>query len=236
MADLLVLATNLVFLTPLPQGLASLLKRSLFDNDPVAGNLLALWLGTIFVLQTAGAYLKRRPLQARLARLQRTDGLGCLTMTLLLFNYILSLLILITITAVEPALTDLEPWTIFAVMIIGAVPTVLLYRAIMPGKPPKPSPWLDSPQAEWVADVFLLTYVVTNTMFFDLLTGYQATPPASFEDVVAHLASLVAVLVLFFLWYLPPRLLFLVEDKWDRGAWFRTAVVMAPIAFRWVVG
>lgn len=78
-----------------------------------------------------------------------------------------------------------------------------------------------------MADLFLLTYVVTNTMFFNLLTGYRAAPPASFDDVVTHLLSLVAVLVIFFLWYLPPRLLFLVEDKWDRAAWLRTAIVMA---------
>ena len=235
-ADHLVLATNLVFLTPLPQGLESLMQRSLLNNDPVAAQQLALWLGAIFVLQAAGAYLKRRSLQAHLAKRGPATGLGCPAMGLLLFNYILSLLILITIIALVPALSDAEPVSAIAAMFIAAVPTVLVYRAMTPSRQARPTSWLDSPQVEWVADFFLLTYVVTNTMFFNLVTSYKASPPASFDDVITHLLSLVAVLVIVFLWYLPPRLLFLVEDHQDRGTWIRMAVVMAPIAFHWVVG
>ena len=73
-------------------------------------------------------------------------------------------------------------------------------------------------------------------MFFNLLTGYKAAPPASLGDVITHLLSLFVVLVIVLLWYLPPRMLFLVEEARDRGAWLRMLIAMAPIAFRWVAG
>jgi hypothetical protein len=235
-SDLLVFATNLLFLTPLPQGLASLVQRSIGGDDPAAGRQLALLLGAVVVLQAVGAFLKRRPLQARLGEKAGANPLGCAATWLLLFNYILSLLILVTIVALVPALNDAEPWSAMAVMVIAAVPTYLVYRALSPVKPGHTPSVLDSPPVEWVADLCLLTYVVANTMFFNFLTAFKASPPASLGEVVNHLLSLFVVLAIVLLWYLPPRLLFLVEDFRHPGTWWRMALVMAPIAFRWVVG
>lgn len=235
-SDLLVLATNLVFVTPAPRGFESLMQRSLLGDDPVAAEQLALLLSAVAVLQAVGACLKRRPLQARLAREGKTRPMGCTTAILILFNYILSLLILITIVALVPALSDSEPWSAIAAAGLAVIPTYLVYQALTPVRRAEPHSWLDSPKVEWVADLFLLTYVIANTMFFNLVSGFQASPPASFEEVVNHLLSLFAVLVIVLLWYLPPRLLFLIEDFKDSAAWIRIGVVMAPIAFHWVVG
>jgi hypothetical protein len=53
---------------------------------------------------------------------------------------------------------------------------------------------------------------------------------------VTHLLSQFVVLAIVLLWYLPPRLLFLVEDLRDSGTWAGIGLVTTPIAFRWVVG
>lgn len=235
-SDLLVFATNLIFLTGLPQSFESLVQRSIGGDDPAAGQGLALLLGTVVLLQAAGAYLKRRPLQARLAREGAARPMGCATTWLLLFNYILSLLVLITIVALVPALNDAEPWSAMAVMVIAAVPTFLVYRALSPVKPGGAPSVLDSQAVEWGADLCLLSYVVANTLFFNFLTAFKASPPATVGEVVNHLLSLFVVLAIVLLWYLPPRLLFLVEDFRVPGTWWRMGLVMAPIAYRWVAG
>jgi hypothetical protein len=230
-SDGLVFATNLVFLTPATGWLESLVQRTFGDDDPVAGHQLAIWLTVVVALQAAGAFLKRRPLQSRL---KGSNPLGGATLWLLLFNYILTLLIMSTIVA---TVWDQEsPWPIFVVLIAAVIPTYLINRALSPVERRARVPFLDAPWIERVADLFLLTYVVTNTMFFNLLTGFKATPPASIGDVITHLLSLFVVLFIVLLWYLPPRMLFLVEEARDRGAWLRMLIAMSPIAFRWVVG
>ncbi len=233
-ADLVLLATNLVFLTPVAGWFGSLVAGAIGDNDPLASRQLALLLSTAVVFESAGAYLKRRPLQARLAQ-SKHGSAGCATTWLLLFTYILNLLIGITIVALLGLSQD-SPLPIFAAAVLAFVPVYLFHRALSPPKAqPHPS-WLDSPQAEWCADLFLLAYVVVNTLFFNLLTGYKASPPTSFDELFTHLLSLFVVIGIALIWYLPPRLLFLVEDFQERGTWIRIVVAMSPIALRWVLG
>jgi len=232
-SDALVLATNLLFLTPAAGWLETLVQRALGQDDPIADRQLAIWLIAVVALQCVGAYLKRRPLQSRL---RGTRPLGAASFWLLLFNYILSLLIGFTIVSLLGWTGEDSPWPIFVVPVAAGVPTYLIHRALSPVKGPARASFLDAPWIEWVADLFLLTYVVTNTMFFNLLTGFNATPPASIGDVITHLLSLFVVLFIVLLWYLPPRMLFLSEEARDRGAWLRMLIAMSPIAFRWVVG
>jgi hypothetical protein len=234
-ADLLLLATNLIFLTPVAGWFESLVAGAIGADDPVAAQRLAYWLVAAVVLQAIGAYLKRRPLHARLARLKPAP-MGCASTWLLIFNYMLSLLILITIVALLPWATAAQPWSSIAVIFVAMVPTYLVYKAMSPPRRPEPPSPLSSSRVEWVADLLLLTYVITNTLFFNVLTGYRAAPPASFGDLVTHLLGLFVVLFIVLIWYLPPRLLFLVEDFQDRATWIRIGVALSPVAFRWVIG
>ena len=229
-ADTALFLTNLIYLTPASAWFESIVGRVFVDNDAAAARQLGILLSAVVVLQCAGAYLVRRPLQARSPK--DMGGLG----TVLIFgNYILSVLILITIVVCFGWSGD-NPLPFFAAGVLAAVPAYFFYRALQPLRHPTTGRWLASPAVEWVADLCLLSYVIANTMFFNLLTGARATPPASIGDFVNHVLSLFVVLVIVLIWYLPPRQLFLAEDFRDRGTWIRMLVAMSPIAFRWLVG
>ena len=235
-SDALVLATNLVFLTPVAGWFDSLVQQALGSNDPVAANALGLLLVVVFVSQMAGAFLKRKPLQARLAQRGPAGDMGCLGMSLLIFNFVLSLFVVATILALFGWTGGDSPLPYFAGFVVAVVPTHLVSRALSPKPPAGDKPWQYSPTVERVADVLLMPYVIANTLFFNFITGYVAPAPTSFEDFVFHVLSVGVVVFMVLLWYLPPRLLFLADDFRERGTWIRMIVAMTPIAFRWAIG
>ena len=230
-ADVALFLTNLIYLTPAAAWFESIVARVFVENDAAAARQLGILLSIVVVLQCIGAYLVRRPLQARSPK--DMGGLG----TVLIFgNYILSLLILITIAVCFGWAQD-SPLPALLAGVVAGIPTYLVYRALQPVRNPRGGKtWLSSPAVEWIADVCLLSYVIANTMFFNLLTGSRATAPASIGDFVNHVLSLFVVLAVVLIWYLPPRQLFLAEDFRDRGTWIRMLVGMSPIAFRWLIG
>jgi hypothetical protein len=132
------------------------------------------------VLQAIGASLKRGPLQARLTHQGGVRPAGCVSTWLLLFNYILSLLILITIVALVPASTmrsrgqRWRPWSLPSSRPISSTAQLTVVKhGALPSR-------LEAPPVEWVADFCLLTYVVVNTLFFNLVTSHkERRPPVS---------------------------------------------------------
>ena len=108
-SDALVFVTNLIFFTPVAGWFESLVQRSIGQDDPVAGRQLAIWLLIVVVLQAAGAYLKRRPLQSRL---KGARPLGGASFWLLIFSYILNLLIGFTIVSLLGWTGEDSPWPI----------------------------------------------------------------------------------------------------------------------------
>src|SRR5207237_1829918 len=129
-------------------GLESLVRRSLDQDDAASGRQLATWLCAVVALQAAGAFLKRRPLQARL---KGARPMGGATAWLLLFNYILSLMIGFTIVALLGWTGEDSPWPIFVVPAAAAIPTYLIHRALAPVKRAPRIPWLNTPWIESVA-------------------------------------------------------------------------------------
>lgn len=234
-ADLLLFGTNLLFLTPIAAWITLRVQNAVTSNDPSVARILAAVLALVVVLQAVGAFLKRGPLQARLAQRGVSSNMGCLGIVLLMFNYILTLFALAAILTLMGYTVESNPIPLFAVIALAVVPTYLVQRALSPMRSTRKQV-RTSPHVEWVADALLLPYVIANTLVFNYITSITGTRATSFEGEVMNLSSMVLVVFIVFIWYLPPRLLFLVEDYRDLGTWIRIVVAMAPVAWRWAMG
>lgn len=233
-ADFALLATNLIYVTPVGQWITSFVGGVINSNDQFAERILALVVSVVLVAQAVGAFLKRAPLQARLARQGVSSDMGCFGMLLLLFNYTLTLFALASILALTGFTPEVSPIPLFLAIALALVPTYLVGRALTPLS--KPEKAHESPGVELLADALLMPYVIANTLVFNFITSFSAPRATTFEEHVFQGLSAVLVVFAVLLWYLPPRMLFLVEDYRSRGTWIRIIVAMLPVAWRWSVG
>ncbi len=234
-ADLLLFGTNLIFLTPVAAWITSRVQEVVTSDNALAARSLAAVLGLVVVLQSIGAFLKRGPLQARLKERGINSNMGFLGIVLLMFSYVLTLFALAAILTLTGYTAASTPIPLFVVVALALVPTYLVHRAMSPPRTPEP-PRRDAAQVELVADALLLPYVIANTLLFNYLTSITATKATTLEGEALNMASMVLVVFMVLIWYLPPRLLFLVEDYRDIGTWIRIVVAMAPVAWRWAMG
>jgi hypothetical protein len=119
----------------------------------------------------------------------------------------------------------------FGLMILGMAPTVMTVGVILkPRSPPEPSPALGRREA-W-ADLALYASCMIilawwNGTFVELFAGVQAALPM-------RILLVVLVTVPFSIFYLAPRILFLLEDYRHARTWLGVLLVMLPLAIRLV--
>lgn len=230
--DAAMLAANLALVGPLTE-----LVKSTKGFHPLFGLLLLL----AVVLSAVGAWLKRRPLQARLAATPRPPmpgGMYLVFLTLFVMQWGLFAACLAYGLEILGETLGLvcasEAFLAILVMGGGLLTVGLSVWAILPPRYPDVfAPGLARREA-W-ADMALygacfIFLVFWNGVFVESLSGAAA----------AHWALRCLLVVLisvpFAIFYLAPRALFLIEDYRSSEPWLGALLVMVPLALRLVFG
>jgi hypothetical protein len=230
--DLAVFAINVFLVRFLTRHIGSLLSDSFLSNDPQASHTLLIIISAAFTAQLIGACLKRRPLQARLLA-QRDSGdspLGCL----LVLHFALTLVTSVGIVALM--LPNSSGGVTVLVFFLSMIPTALVWRAIMPYKKPPEPDWRNSRGAEIVADLCLFAYMLVNLAVWNTLTSGGNVRATGIGDVFSRALGFVLLTPVILLFYLPPRLVFLVEDYKYPATWISMTLAVAPVAYRFIIG
>lgn len=230
--DLAVFAFNIFLVRLVTRRVGRLLSLTYLSDDPRAARSLLLVISAASAAQLVGACLKRRPLQARLlARGERVRGaFGCLL--------ILHLSLTLVTNAGVAALLLAEPsgGAVVLVIFLSLIPTALVWRAMTPyEKPPAPD-WRSSRAAEAIADLCLFAYMLVNLAIWNTVTSGANPPAAGPGELFERALGFVILSPVILLFYIPPRLLFLVEDYKYRLTWVSMTLAVAPVAYRLVFG
>jgi magnesium-transporting ATPase (P-type) len=232
--DLAVLAGNIVFSV-------SILDRSENLSDRNIGFLLLAAMTT----QLLGAVLKSRPLQYRLSGKsprQTDDLLDKFMGVLLFFHFILftiiclmSLGLLGIVDLVDRTSSGDDLWVGVSLLIAGLL-TYAVWRA---GKRPEkvPTKTIKYPIAqEALADGLLWISVGIVTRFFWETWYLEIEPSRGIGISLRAIVLLVSLSLLFVVFYMPSRYLFLVEDYRYGRTWVRMWVAMLPLVWLVLIG
>lgn len=233
--DAAMLAANLVLVDPLTE-----LVKSTRGFHPLFGGLLLL----AVILHAAGAGLKRRPLQARLAAIPQPPmpgGMILVFLTLFVMQWGLFASCLaygLDILGDTWGLAGNHPWqkNVAGITVMGGglAATLMSVAAIVPPRRVlAPSPGLA--RREGWADLALyascvIILVLWNGVFAESLIG--AAP----SHWLMRCVLVILITVPFAMFYLAPRLIFLMEDYRSSAPWIGALLVMAPLAKRLVFG
>ena len=232
--DLAILGGNIVFTV-------SILDRSQDLPDRTIGILL----GVAVITQLLGAVLKTNPLKYRLSGSPpraTADIFDKFMDVLLFFHFILFTIIsLMTLGLLEIAdLVDRSSsgddiWVIVSILIAGIL-TYFVWRA---GKRPEEVPTKNIKYPfvqESLADGLLWISVSIITRFFWETWYLEIEPTRGIGISLRAIVLLVALSLLFVVFYMPSRYLFLVEDYRYIRTWLRMWVAMLPLAWLVLVG
>ena len=231
--DLAVFVVNVFLIRLLTRRIGRLLSLTFLSDDPQASRTLLIIISAVFAAQLGGAWLKRRPLQARL--LAQHDGggrdaFGCL----LILHFTLTLVTSAAIVALLPFKSS--GGIMVLIFFLSMIPTALVWRAMTPyKKPPEPN-WLNSPQVEMVADICLFVYMLVNLAVWNTLTAGSNMRATGVGDALSRALGFLIISPVILLFYLPPRLLFLVEDYKYPATWISMLIAVAPVAYRIIIG
>jgi hypothetical protein len=245
--DVLVFVINLILLRIVTSLSTTLVDQA--QEDRLAKLGIGLFFAAAFVLQPAGAILKRRAYHRRLH--QEGDLAGCLfwmifpsiALNLIIFTAALILISESLSSAQGGVLGEtLEVLAVLGGVVFSVVEAIVVFRYF---SPPKKAPrskflakFLETPQSEWLGD----TLVFLNVICFQILWVCITTAPGfwNFSSsrrpspgiVGEFLGRLFIFGVVAIFLYFPPRLLYLAET-WNRK---RTWVIMllsnSPILLR----
>ena len=230
--DAAVLAGNIFLLGPMTEA-----AKSADDFNPRFGILLIV----AAVLYAIGAGFKRRPFPARLAAARLPPmGTGAMILFFTLMVMHLTLFLLCAMAGAEMihGMTiggaPMGRWQVaenVGLVILGLAPTVMAIGVMLkPRRPAEPSPALD--RRELLADILLYASCMIilawwNGTFVELFAGVQG-------GLAMRILLVVLVTVPFSIFYLAPRILFLLEDYRQLRTWFGVLLVMLPLAIRLV--
>ncbi|HEX3557645.1 MAG TPA: hypothetical protein VHU19_00465 [Pyrinomonadaceae bacterium] len=230
--DLAVIAVNIFLVRLLTRHIGRLLILSFLNDDVQAAHTFLYIILAALAAQLVGAALKRRPLQARLLARHEGDAgpFGCLMILHL------CLMLVTGCAVVALAQTEATPWVLFPVILLCIVPTVFVWRAMTPySKPPKPD-WRNSREVETLADLCLFAYMLVNLAVWNTVTAGSNIRAAGVGDAVSRALGFIILSPVILLFYLPPRILFLVEDYKYPATWITMTLAIAPVAYRVIIG
>jgi len=230
--DLAVLVFNIFLVRLLTRRVGGLLALAFLKDDEQAGRQFFYVMAAACAAQLVGAWLKRRPLQRRMALRGESvaGGFGCL----LILHFSLTLVTGCGLLALLP----LEPssGSIVLLFFLCIIPTALVWRALTPYSEPPAADWRTSPAAELLADLCLFAYMVVNLAVWNTVTSGSAARVAGVGEFFERALGFVIISPVILLFYLPPRMLFLVEDWKYRATWLSMTLAVAPVAYRFIVG
>ncbi|MFL6227314.1 MAG: hypothetical protein ACJ741_00890 [Pyrinomonadaceae bacterium] len=230
--DLAVFVCNVFLVRLLTRHIGRLLALTFLRDDPQASRTLLYVILVALAAQLVGACLKRRPLQARLLA-QRESGESPLS-CLIILHFALTLVTSAAIVAL--LLPESSGGTTVAVFFLSMIPTVLVWRAISPYKKPPAPDWRNSHGAEIVADLCLFAYMLVNLAVWNTVTSGSNIRAAGVGDVLSRALGFILLSPVILLFYLPPRLVFLVEDYKYPATWISMTLAVAPVAYRTIFG
>ena len=232
--DLAVLAGNIVFTV-------SILAQS--ENLP--DRTIGILLGVAVITQLLGAVLKTNPLKYRLSGIsprQKADVLDKFMSVLLFWHFILftivslmSMSLLGIVDLGDRSSSGDDIWVGVSLLIAGLL-TYFVWRA---GKRPDkvPTKMINYPIAqEALADGLLWISVSIITRFFWETWYLEIEPSRGIGISLRAVVLLVSLSLLFIVFYIPSRYLFLVEDYRYGRTWVRMWVAMLPLAWLVLVG
>ncbi|HZT59896.1 MAG TPA: hypothetical protein VFA21_14895 [Pyrinomonadaceae bacterium] len=230
--DLAILACNIFLARFLTRYIGRLLVLSFLKDDVQAAHTFLYIILTALAAQAVGAALKRRPLQARLLARHEDDRgpFGCLMILHL------CLMLVTGCAVVALAQTEPTPGILFPVVLLCIIPTVLVWRALTPYKKPPAPDWRDSREVETFADLFLFAYMLVNLAVWNTVTAGSNIRAEGIGDAVERAMGFVIMSPVILLFYLPPRILFLVEDYKYPATWVSMTLAVAPVAYRVIIG
>lgn len=222
--DIAAFLANMLLAGPL----ANLVKKTQGDDPTFAGLLLA-----VGFLHAAGAYLKRRPLHARMAA-RNTPEMGgagyLLFLTLSIMHYaVFATCIMAGIEGLglKGLFGPAEPFIVFGCALI---PTGMAIAALIPPRVTEElTPALRT--RETAADILIYLSTVVILAWWDgFWVEYLVT--ANRPNMLISILLVVLTTVPFAIFYLAPRMVLLREDYTRAQTWLNAAIVMLPLASR----
>ena len=230
--DLAVFVVNVFLIRLLTRHIGRLLSLTFLSDDPQASRTLLIIISAACAAQLVGACLKRRPLQARL--LAQHDSGASLFGCVMILHFALTLITSAAIVAL--LLPNSSGGLSVLVFFLCLIPTALVWRAMMPYKQPPEPDWRNSHGAEVVADLCLFAYMLVNLAVWNTLTAGSNVRATGVGDVFSRALGFLLLSPVILLFYLPPRLLFLVEDYRYPATWISMTLAVAPVAYRLIIG
>ena len=231
--DAAVLAGNLFLLGPITE-----LAKSADEVNPRLGLLLI----AAAILYAIGVGFKRQPLQARISAAKLPpmgDGITIVFFVLMVMH--LGLFMLCAMVGAEMIHgmpiggSPMGRWQVVesaGLVILGLAPTVMTVGVMLkPRMPPELSH--SFARRELLADLLLYASCMIilawwNGSLAELFAGVEASLPM-------RLLLIVLITVPFSMFYLAPRIPFLLEDHRDRWTWLTILLAMLPLVVRIVM-
>ena len=251
--DVIAIIANLVLFPYVLSRVGSLFDESFADNNSAFLTLAGLM---VFILagRLAGLYLKRFPLQTRLEK----SGQTAFPLYFFLLNIGVFVMnaafVIVFISAVAGHLGLVEtnyygqPKDSVALMFIGSFLMLalmlgeiyLIYRLSRPlsedeTKRRSEGNWMFDWRGEFAADFGLFAYMMVWQVFYNNTAKLFMTPPNNAADTLEYrIFSAVFLFIVFLIFYLSPRTVFLIEDRKYPGTWlFIFGVYLASVLRYW---
>ena len=251
--DAIAIVGNLVLFPYLLSRVGNLFDRSFADDSSAFLTLAGLMLFTL-AARLFGLYLKRFPLQARL------DASGQTAFPLYFFILNIGVFVLnsafvvVFISSLAGSLGLVEtnysgqPKDSLAVTLVGVflmlvlmtAEIYLIYRLSRPLTPHEKERrtngvWLYDWRGEFAADFGLFSYMMVWQVFYNNTAKLFMTPPENAPDTWEfRIVSAVFLFIVFLIFYLSPRTVFLIEDRKYWGTWvFIFGVYLASVVRYW---
>jgi hypothetical protein len=251
--DVIAIIANLILFPVLLTRVENLFNESFTDGSPAIVTLGFLML-FILAARLAGLYLKRFPLQTRLERSGQTSFpiyFFFLNFGVFVMN---AAFVMVFVTSAAGSLGLIEtnysgqpreslPLTlagVFLILAMTAAEVYLIYRLSRPltdreRKLHASGNWRYDWRGEFAADFGLFSYMMIWQVFYNNTAKVFMTPsPNTPETLQYKIFSAVFLFVVFLLFYVSPRTVFLIEDRKYIGTWvFIFGVYAASVLRYW---
>ncbi len=250
--DVIAIVANLVLFPFVTSRVGDLFDQSFAEGSPVFITLAGLMVFTI-AARLFGLYLKRFPLQTRLG----AKGLTSFPLYFFILNigvFVLNsafAVVFISALAGNLGLIELnysgQPKDSPLLMVIGLVSMIslisaeiyFLYRLSRPlsereKRLQAEGNWMFDWRGEFAADFGLFSYMMVWQVFYNNTAKLFMTPQPNSPDTWEYrIFSAVFLFIVFLIFYVSPRTVFLIEDRKYLGTWVFIFGVYAASVLRW---